>query len=117
MMLPLTMLWILLKEIQGLIISLLEVVIRIFPSCCIRNGKNTKTFFKWYQKSRAKWIEFGDQNTSYFHGVTTIGRRKNFFKTLQNDRGDWVNDPIYSSLELTTTDFFKNLFTCDDTQH
>lgn len=29
----------------------------------------------WYQKSRCKWLQFGDKNTNYFHG-TTIFRRK-----------------------------------------
>lgn len=33
----------------------------------------------WYQKSRSKWLYFGDKNTRFFHGVTAIRRAKNSF--------------------------------------
>lgn len=46
----------------------------------------------WYLKSRAKWIEFGDRNTKYFHGVTTIRRRKNHTSSLQNSQGVRISD-------------------------
>lgn len=41
----------------------------------------------WFQKSRAKWIDCRDRNTKYFHGVTTIRRRRINIATLQNQRG------------------------------
>lgn len=62
----------------------------------------------WFQKSRAKWIEFGDRNTKYFHGVTTIRRRRNHIITLQDDTGGWISDP--RCLETMATSYFKNLF-------
>lgn len=55
----------------------------------------------WYQKSRAKRIEFGDRNTMFFHGVTTITK-------LQNNQGVWIDDPI--ELERVATEYFKDLF-------
>lgn len=63
----------------------------------------------WFQKSRAKWIELGDRNTKYFHGVATIRRRRNHISTLQNDQGVWVNEP--HCLEILATNYF-NFFFC-----
>lgn len=62
----------------------------------------------WFQKSRSKWLEFGDRNTRFFHGVTTIRRRKNHITTLQNDNGDWVHD--VKLLENMATNYYKDLF-------
>lgn len=36
----------------------------------------------WYQKSRAKWLHFGDRNTRYFHGTTAVRRRRNTYDIL-----------------------------------
>jgi hypothetical protein len=46
----------------------------------------------WYQKSRAKWFCYGDRNTSYFHRITTIRRRKNTYDIFQNEDGVWISD-------------------------
>ncbi|XP_057744587.1 uncharacterized protein LOC130962384 [Arachis stenosperma] len=46
----------------------------------------------WFQKSRCKWIEFGDRNTKFFHGSTMIRRRRNKIVSLQDDNGNWVTD-------------------------
>lgn len=62
----------------------------------------------WFQKSRAKWLEHGDRNTKYFHGVTTIRRRRNKYDMLQDDIGTWVSDP--KTLEALASQYFKNLF-------
>lgn len=62
----------------------------------------------WFQKSWCKWLAFGDKNSKYFHGVTKIRRRKNFFELLQDDDGSWVSSP--DDLESLVTNFYKNLF-------
>lgn len=36
----------------------------------------------WFQKSRCKSLASRDKNSKYFHGITKIRRRKNFFETL-----------------------------------
>ena len=66
----------------------------------------------WYKKSRAKWLCYGNRNTSYFHGTTTIRRRKNTYDILQNEDGVWISDQ--QELEELVMGFFKNLFTDDD---
>lgn len=62
----------------------------------------------WFQKSRCKWLAFGDKNSKYFHGVTKIRRRQNSFDTLQTDDGTWITSR--EELETMTTNFDKNLF-------
>ena len=65
-----------------------------------------------YQISRAKWLSFGDCNTQYFHGVTTIRSRKNTFEAIQDTNGNWVANS--DELERLVTNFFATLFK-DDT--
>lgn len=36
----------------------------------------------WFQKSRSKWLYYGDRNTNFFHGITAVHRRKNSFDML-----------------------------------
>jgi hypothetical protein len=66
----------------------------------------------WFQKSRTKWLEQGDRNTRYFHGVTAIRRRKNKVETIQNEEGVWVTDQ--AKMERVATEFYKCLFTNND---
>nr|KYP38810.1 Transposon TX1 uncharacterized [Cajanus cajan] len=63
----------------------------------------------WFQKSRCKWLEFGDRNTRYFHGTTLVRRRKNKVVKIQNELGEWIEDK--AKLEALTTRFYSNLFT------
>lgn len=62
----------------------------------------------WYQKSREKWLEFGDRNTKYFHTSTIIRRKSNRIEALKNDAGIWVNHP--DELENLAIDYFKKLY-------
>lgn len=61
-----------------------------------------------FQKSRSKWLEFGDRNTRYFHGVATIRRRRNHVKSIQNEHGVWLEDS--EELETNATRYFQELF-------
>lgn len=65
----------------------------------------------WYRKSRSKWLYFGDRNTRFFHGVTTIKRRKNTYDILQDRDGNWVGEP--QQLENMVSSFYKDLFKDD----
>lgn len=62
----------------------------------------------WYQKSRSKWLQSGDRNTKYFHGVTAIRRKRNSYDIMQDDDGSWIGDP--SKIEELVTNYYKNLF-------
>ncbi|XP_010501979.1 PREDICTED: uncharacterized protein LOC104779321 [Camelina sativa] len=46
----------------------------------------------WYQKSRSRWMRFGDQNTSYFHAQTKQRRAKNCIVGLHDEVGHWVTE-------------------------
>lgn len=58
----------------------------------------------WFQKSRSKWLLHGDKNYRFFHGVTTVRRRKNSFDMLQDSEGNWVGDQ--ERLEGLVTNYF-----------
>lgn len=38
----------------------------------------------WLQKSREKWVVYGDRNTKFFHMSTIIRRRRNKVDMLKN---------------------------------
>jgi hypothetical protein len=38
----------------------------------------------WYQKSREKWVKFGDRNNKFFHTQTIIRRKRNKIQGLQS---------------------------------
>lgn len=63
----------------------------------------------WYQKSIAKWLQFGDHNTRFFHGTTVVRRRKNKYDILEDDEGNWVGDQ--DQLKAMVTNYFNTLFT------
>lgn len=42
----------------------------------------------WFQKSRSKWLAFGDRNSKYFHGITAVRRRRNKVDFIQDEDGN-----------------------------
>nr|KYP46870.1 Transposon TX1 uncharacterized [Cajanus cajan] len=65
----------------------------------------------WYQKSRSKWLTFGDRNTHFFHCSTIIRRRKNHILSIQDTNGSWVYTK--DNLESMVTNFYRDLFSSD----
>lgn len=59
------------------------------------------------QKSRVKWLQEGDANTSFFHGVINWKRRSNSLKGLSLN-GQWVEDPYVVKKEVKK--FFESKF-------
>jgi len=46
----------------------------------------------WFEKARRKWLKYGDLNTKYFHGTTTI--RRNKIDVIQHEHGGIISQPM-----------------------
>ena len=63
----------------------------------------------WQQRSRVQWLQSGDKNTKFFHGVSTQRKRRNFIKGLKDENGTWQeNEEVVSGMLI---EFYANLFT------
>ncbi|XP_075656475.1 uncharacterized protein LOC142626562 [Castanea sativa] len=62
----------------------------------------------WSQRSRVQWLTNGDRNTSYFHGIATQRKSKNFIKGIRAFFGEWVMDETVVS--DIVVDFYSKLF-------
>ncbi|CAL1411455.1 unnamed protein product [Linum trigynum] len=62
----------------------------------------------WFQRSREKWVQFGEPNTTYFHQLVNIRRRQNKIGALQDANDNWVTDP--QALASLVFEFIANLF-------
>ena len=62
----------------------------------------------WYQRSRVKWMEFGDKNTRYFHQVTRQRRQINKVVRIKERDGEWIEeeDLVRGRFE----DYYRELF-------
>ncbi|KAM0977286.1 hypothetical protein ACFX14_020072 [Malus domestica] len=47
----------------------------------------------WLQRSRVAWLREGDANTKFFHQSTVQRRRRNQVLKIQDDAGNWVEQP------------------------
>ena len=65
----------------------------------------------WRQKSRVKWLQEGDKNTSFFHQSVMANRAKLHIHKLQDDEGNWITDP--TAMGNLAVDFYKKLFSAD----
>ena len=68
----------------------------------------------WFQKSREKWIELGDRNTTYFHTSTIIRRRRNRIEMLKN--GDEILVTDSQELETMAVEYYKTLYSMEDVE-
>lgn len=66
----------------------------------------------WFQKSREKWVNFGDRNTKFFHTSTVIRRRRNRIETQRNDEDKWVSDT--EELESMAVQYFTRLYSLEN---
>ena len=63
----------------------------------------------WQLRSRVQWLQSGDKNTKFFHGVSTQRKRRNFIKGLKDENGTWQeNEEVVSGMLI---EFYANLFT------
>lgn len=66
---------------------------------------------KWQSKSRLNWLLNGDLNTSFFHRVTQIKRRRNQINFLINGEGTHLTSPFDIHNEFSN--FYIKLWTQD----
>ena len=62
----------------------------------------------WYQRSRVKWMEFGDKNTRYFHQVTRQRRQINKVVRIKERDGEWIEEK--EMVRGRFEDYYKELF-------
>lgn len=66
----------------------------------------------WFQKSREKWVVYGDRNSKFFHTSNVIRRRRNRIDTLKNEEGRWISDT--QELEGLAVQYYTRLYSLDD---
>nr|KYP46578.1 Transposon TX1 uncharacterized [Cajanus cajan] len=71
--------------------------------------------FLWFQKSREKWVRFGDRNTTFFHAQTLSHRRRNKIRGLFLPDGTWHTE--LEVLQREAIRFYRNLFSDDSQGH
>src|ERR1044072_279711 len=65
----------------------------------------------WYQKSRERWVRFGDRNTKFFHTQAVIRRKRNKIHGMFIGNGVWCTEA--EELAEEAQHFFTNLFSVD----
>ncbi|KAG7548646.1 Reverse transcriptase domain [Arabidopsis suecica] len=68
----------------------------------------------WYQKSRTLWMNFGDNNSKYFHALTKQRRARNRINGLHDENGTWSAED--KDIQNIAVSYFKNLFTTTNPQ-
>ena len=62
----------------------------------------------WRQRSRKKWLKWGDKNTSFFHHSATQRRRRNLITEIEDNQGHRFNNE--DDIARTFEDHFVALF-------
>lgn len=47
----------------------------------------------WRQRSRVQWLKEGDRNSAFFHRKASNRKAKNTIKGLNDEQGNWRNEP------------------------
>ncbi|XP_070044129.1 uncharacterized protein [Nicotiana tomentosiformis] len=63
------------------------------------------------QKVRVKWLDEGDANTAYFHGVIKDRRRKLSILKIKNEEGEWIKG--INDVASAAVQFFQKMFQAD----
>ncbi|XP_061357222.1 uncharacterized protein LOC133301586 [Gastrolobium bilobum] len=67
----------------------------------------------WFQRSRCKWLKFGDRNSKFFHSTTIARRRANIIDSLKDENGNWIGEP--DLLVNMIAHYFEKLYSEENT--
>ncbi|XP_042965942.1 uncharacterized protein LOC122299620 [Carya illinoinensis] len=65
----------------------------------------------WHQRSKALWIQAGDQNSRYFHSKASHRKKKNTIKRLQDEQNQWKEG---RDMEELVVNYFQQLFSSSE---
>lgn len=65
----------------------------------------------WFQKSREKWVKFGDRSMRFFHIQTMVRRKRNRIHGFIVDNGDWCTNTDIMKEECQR--FYGQLYATD----
>ena len=69
----------------------------------------------WGQRSRLKWVTWGDKNTKFFHASTIQRRERNRIQRLKNSRGEWVEGQ--EEVTQVVCEYFQGIYNSTNVQH
>jgi Reverse transcriptase (RNA-dependent DNA polymerase) len=71
---------------------------------------------KWQQRSSARWIKLGDNNTKYFHAIVSTRRKNNYISQLQDPQTQTtMQDPI--EIIHTFSTYYKEILRTSSLTH
>ena len=73
------------------------------------NGLLIKEEKMWKQRSRALWLQEGDQNTKFFHNKASHRYKRNRIEELKNEVGVVCTDE--EEISRILIEYYQNLFT------
>ncbi|XP_062028495.1 uncharacterized protein LOC133744394 [Rosa rugosa] len=62
----------------------------------------------WKQRSRALWLKEGDRNSAFFHRKASNRKCRNTIKGLQDENGEWHNDP--RTIKHMLLEYYQKVF-------
>ncbi|KAF7814503.1 reverse transcriptase [Senna tora] len=62
----------------------------------------------WWQRSRIKWLDFGDKNTKFFHSSTIMRRNFNKVLRLKGDNDVWLDEEPVIAAKVKS--YFDDIF-------
>ncbi|XP_057747939.1 uncharacterized protein LOC130967135 [Arachis stenosperma] len=65
----------------------------------------------WGQRSRLKWLKWGDKNTSFFHATTIQRRIRNRIDKVKDETGQWIQGE--ASIMRLVERYYTKLFTSE----